>query len=91
MPIYEFQEVETGQTVELFRPVSKRDEPVVLKRKPVPSRLGVVAGGTPEPTMSQKLKGAYYRLEQDNGTRFQSGFKANTLKKTLDSAISEGR
>jgi len=81
MPAYEFLIPEAGQVIELIRPVRDRDKPIEFVRKQVPSRLGVMAAGTPEPTMSEKLLKSYYKLEEQQGSRFQSAFSKKQIKR----------
>ena len=84
MPLYDFIDAETGAIVELIRPVGKRDEPVILRRRNVPTRIGVVCGGTPEATMEETLKKAYHKVEQEQGSRFRTGLPTKTIKKALN-------
>ena len=83
MPVYEFYNPEIG-TVEVVRPVERRDEPIVLKRKTVPARV-LIAGGTPAPTQNDVVRNGYYAMEQQQDSRFRSGQGSKAeLKKKLD-------
>lgn len=42
-------------------------------------------------TMAEKIRHGYYQLEQNQGSRFQSGYSKNTLKRVYDTALAEGR
>lgn len=42
-------------------------------------------------TMAEKIRHGYYQLEQKQGSRFQSGYSKNTLKRVYDTALAEGR
>ena len=84
MPIYEFILPETGQIVEVFREVNDRDTPPQLVRRTAPSRIGLVVGATPEPTMAQTLRNAYHEVELREGSRFKSSMSKTKIKTALD-------
>ena len=83
MPLYEYENQEHGITVELVRPVERRDDPVTitLQRRTAPQRVGVVAGGIGEPTFEDTIRSAYHAREQELGSRFTPQHNPNVLKK----------
>ena len=86
MPVYEYECPETGARAELIRSVDERDLPVVvtLRRKTVPSRIGLVVGATPEPTMAETLRNAYHQVELRQGSRVRPAMPKNKIKAALD-------
>ncbi len=84
MPLYEFIDPETGVTAEVVRSVEDRDKPLILRRRSVPSRIGVVAGGIPVESFNDTIRKAYYEVEQEKGSRTRFGHSANTIKSSLE-------
>ena len=90
MPVYEYIDEQRGITVEEVRPVERRDEPltITLRRKTVPTRIGLVAGGlVKEPTFKDTLRKAYHAREQELGSRFRPQHNVKTIRSTLDSPV----
>ena len=87
MPIYQYQDAETGQVIDVIRSVDERDAPVIdratgraLRRIAVPARLQIV-GVTPIPTTANKVLAGYHRQECKHGSRFKSAFTAAEVKR----------
>lgn len=84
MPIYEYSDAETGVVVELQRPVSDRNKPVILTRtKNIPDRISI-HGLEPSDGDKQddKILKAWYKREQREGSRFDGkGFTKNQIKR----------
>ena len=83
MPLYEYHDPETGVSVELRRPVEDRDKAILLKRtNTVPRRIAIVgAGPTEDQVFDAKVKAAYYKKEEKEGSRFRSFYNKKTLAK----------
>lgn len=84
MPIYEYSDESTGVRVELWRPVEKRNEPILLTRdKTVPDRISI-HGLEPsaEQSFDNNIVRALYRKEQKEGNDFRgcSEFSKKKLK-----------
>jgi hypothetical protein len=82
MPLYAYEDAETGVKVELRRLVEDRDKPIVLTRKKtVPDRLAVIGMGPGETAeFNRKMLGQYHRKEEREGSRFRSSFSKNQIK-----------
>lgn len=82
MPIYAYEDAETGVKVELRRPVEDRDKPIVLTRaKTVPDRVAVMGIGPNESEeFSRRMLRQYHRKEERQGSRFSSGFSKKEIK-----------
>ena len=85
MPLYAYEDEETGVKVELRRPVKDRDKPIVLRRpKTVPDRLAVVGlGPSEDQQFNDRIRRGYHRLEEKQGSRFRSGFKKKQIAKAF--------
>lgn len=96
MPRYTYRHPGTGETLELTRSIAERDEPVhagdgtQMERVQVESS-GAVVGFRAMPTQAERVMGGYYRLEQEQGARFRSGYTKNTIKRVWDHAKASGR
>ncbi len=88
MPLYEYYHPATGECVEAFRCVAKRDlaPQSGFVRRAVPSRLGFVAGATHlvAPAMREGVLRGYHRQEQREGSRFRSAFTKAQIKAAWD-------
>ena len=84
MPIYTYEDEETGLRVDVNRPLKKRNRPIVLKR--VPSRVGVrIAGAvTEDGEFNKGIIRGYHQLEEKEGSRFRSEHSAEKIKKTWE-------
>ena len=85
MPIYEYTNRRTGETVMLRIPVEKRNDLVKVKgqifdRQEIPSRITVLGGHLPPGGANDVMKG-YYSEEQKQGSNFKSEFTKNEIKK----------
>ena len=84
MPVYEYEDERSGQTVELVRPIAQRDRvPRHLRRRRVPRRINFVTGA-PDPTdASVATPRAFRQLEDtipaDRIAR-ESGFSTERIK-----------
>ena len=90
MPLYEYSDPETGVKVELARPVEDRNKEIILKRlKDIPDSL-VVFGSQPteEQSFDKKILEGYYRKEEQEGSRFRSGYSKKTIAKVFAEARS---
>lgn len=86
MPIYEYEDVKTGERVELFRPVRLRfDCPPNLKRVISRTARPKIGKGAPDPSHAdQAVPRALKELEQTTRTsdiERGSGFTAKQLKR----------
>ena len=85
MPVYSYEDEETGTRVDMRRPVEDRDKPIVLRRrKTVPDRVGVIVAGanTEDGDFNKRIQKGYRQLEEKQGSRFRSGFSKKQIKKT---------
>lgn len=85
MPIYEC-ETAAGVRVEVWRPVSLRDDLPAGYRRVMPSRLGVIVGeGTPDPgAVAQAVPRALKQIEQTMGhdrMAAGTGFSTKQMKR----------
>lgn len=84
MPIYEYSDAGTGVVIELQRPVSDRNKPIVLTRtKTVPDRISI-HGLEPSDgdKFDAKILKAYHKKEEKEGSRFNGrGHTKNQIKK----------
>ena len=84
MPLYTYEDEETGLKVDLRRPVEQRDKPVVLRRKrTVPSRLSVLvpSGATESSDFNNRMLKAHHKKEEVESSRFKSSYDKKTIKK----------
>lgn len=63
MPIYEYQETETGLTFDAHFPVGKAPDAITFRRVTVPRRVGTIVGAKP-PSMGEQLMGGFRALEE---------------------------
>ena len=94
MPLYEFEDSE-GNLMELRRPVSNRNTPVVIdgirytRAKSVPSTIVInVPGPTADQQFNERIRKGFYRHEQEQGSSFKG---VNGLNKTQLKAVWEDR
>ena len=85
MPLYSYEDPETGVHVELRRPVKDRDKPIILHRgKTVPDRLAVLLPGpTPDQSFNAKIRRQFYKREETQGSRF-SGSEGLTKRQLAE-------
>lgn len=85
MPLYEYEDLANGGTVELCRPVAGRDDvPGHLRRITVPRRLGVLLGAVAESDADRAVPKAFRELEQTMPAREiarQTGFSVDHIKR----------
>jgi hypothetical protein len=86
MPAYKYQSEDGSIQTVLVRPLSQRDDPVVvdgvkLNRVMVPENVFVVGGAAPVPSQKESVLSGYYRQEREQGSRFQSEFTKEQIKK----------
>jgi hypothetical protein len=83
MPLYAYEDPETGVKIEIRRPVKDRGKPIVLRRlKTVPDRLAVVGlGPTSDQEFNARIKRNLHKKEEREGSRFKSGYSKKTLSK----------
>lgn len=83
MPVYEYIEVESGETVEFVVPISLRDSVPRHKRVAVPKRINLVMG-TPDPTgPDSAVPRALRELEETKNHREiakETGFSTEEMK-----------
>ena len=86
MPLYEYEDRDTGGVVTLERPVDERDNvPSKLKRRNFPSSFTLVNCGSepayhPAAMDGRNILKGYQALEQKLGSRFRPRHKAETIK-----------
>jgi hypothetical protein len=83
MPLYTYEDPETGLKIDLRRSVEDRNKPIVLQRiKTVPDRVGVlVPGATEESSFNARMLKEHHKKEEREGSRFRSAFKKEQIKK----------
>lgn len=86
MPVYTYEDNETGLKVDLRRPVTDRDKPVVLRRaKRVPDRVGVlIPGATESGDFNRNMLRAYHKKEEREGSRFRSEHSKRKIKQAWE-------
>jgi hypothetical protein len=84
MPIYGYKDEDTGISVELWRPVEKRNEPIVLVRdSSVPDRISIHGLEPSEgDQFDAKIIRSLHKKEESNGNDFRGvgGFSKKRLK-----------
>lgn len=88
MPLYKYRDTVTGETVEMVRRVSERDNvPPNYIRIPIPERIGIL-GTSSSPldphTAEAQVPKAYRQLEEKHGNREflkESGFSTEEVKR----------
>ncbi|MEW6303499.1 MAG: hypothetical protein AB1705_08520 [Verrucomicrobiota bacterium] len=84
MPLYEYVDTRTGNTVELIKPVAQRDQvPSHLRRVTVPRRLHVTFGAPWEMDVDVQMPKGLRQMEERIGVgrmERESGFTAKQLK-----------
>lgn len=83
MPLYTYEDPETGVKLDLRRPVEDRNKPIILKRiQDIPDRVGVIVpGATQEGSFNQRMIQSHYQKEQVEGSRFKSSYTKEQIKK----------
>jgi len=86
MPVYEYQDTETGTIVTMERPVAERDQvPSRYRRTGFPSRFALKGVGDvpyhPAAPDGRNVLAGYYAQEQKLGSRFRPGHRPETIKK----------
>ena len=86
MPLYAYEDKDTGLTVELRRPVEDRDKPIVLRRaKTVPDKVSVLVPGASEAgDFNKKMMREHHKKEEREGSRFNSSFTKDQIKKAWE-------
>lgn len=74
MPLYAYEDPETGVKIEIRRAVKDRSKPIILRRlKTVPDRLAVVGlGPTADQEFNARIKRSFHKKEEREGSRFRS-------------------
>jgi len=83
MPLYTYEDPETGLKIDLRRPVEDRNKPIVLKRlKSVPDRVGVLVpcGATEDSSFNARMLKEHHKKEEREGSRFRSTYKKDQIK-----------
>ena len=90
MPLYEYVNPVTGETIELRRAVEDRNKPVLKdgiawpRFGRVPKRLAVILPGpTPEEKFKTEVLRGYYDREQKLGSRFHYNGRDGLTKKQI--------
>jgi hypothetical protein len=94
MPLYEFEDPE-GNLLELRRPVSKRNTPVVVdgityvRARSVPVNISIrCPGPTADQQFNERIRKGFYRHEQEQGSAFKG---VENLNKTQLKSLWEDR
>lgn len=99
MPLYEFEDPE-GNLVELRRPVSMRNTPVIIdgiiytRAREVPVNVSIrTAGPTADQLYNERIRKAFYKHEEKDGSSFKGvdGLNKTQLKKVWEDKPSEIR
>lgn len=93
MPLYEYIDPEKCTSVEIMRSVEDRNKPLVIdghtyKRSTfIPTRV-IIFGSHPtkDQSFDKKILQGYYRKEQQEGSRFRSGYTKKQLAKVYAEA-----
>jgi predicted nucleic acid-binding Zn ribbon protein len=82
MPLYTYEDPETGIKIDLRRSVEDRNKPIVLKRmKDIPDRVGVmIPGATQDGSFNDRMIRSHYQKEQAEGSRFKSSYTKEQIK-----------
>ena len=85
MPLYEYEDLKTGERVELCRAVERRDEvPPNLRRITVPKRLGVLMGALSDSDVDRAAPRAFRQLEDTMNAKDiarQTGFSIDQIRR----------
>jgi hypothetical protein len=86
MPVYQYQDRESGAVQDLLKPVAERDNvPPHLKRITVPARLVVVGAAADPDDIDTRAARGFRQLEDTMPAREiarQSGFSVDHIRKT---------
>ena len=88
MPLYEYNDADTGVRIEINRKVEDRNKPIVLMRtKTVPDNLTIYGlGPTPDQAFNNSVMEGWYAAEQREGSRLNT---AEFTKQQIKEAWSE--
>lgn len=88
MPLYEYDDLTTGRTIELVMPVAERDTvPPHLCRRTVPSKIGLMMGARCQTDSDQAALPAFRQIEEQLGSHSkeiiekETGFTREQLKR----------
>ena len=81
MPVYEFEDPESGARAEVYFPVGKAPDQLTLRRRKVPRNIGTV-GVARKQTQGENLLEGYRKLEEKPGglPKRPGGFTAEQIK-----------
>jgi hypothetical protein len=83
MPLYTFKS-ESGEVIEKVVPVGTSHLDMAgekFSRTSEPPRVSYTGRAVGMPSQVEQVRGGYYKLECEHGTRFRSNFSKQTIKK----------
>lgn len=87
MPVYEYIEVATGETVEFCVPIKRRDKVKGHKRITVPRRLNVVVGALDPQSADKAVPKAFRQVEEtvpSDRIERETGYSVEHIKRVWD-------